>query len=117
MFTLYHNSHCSKSNCALDYLEKENIPYQLVDILKNPLTRADLKILKDKLTNARTEMIRKSDYLFQEEFASLELSEEEMLVILEANPELLQRPIIEFEETAVIGRSFDTFKEFVERNR
>lgn len=115
MFTLYHNSFCSKSNCALEFLETENIPYQLVDILNNPLSKEDLEKLVRKLNIPVLDIVRTNENLFKEEFAEKNLSDEELFLVLEANPELLQRPILEFNEEAVVGRPFEVFKTFVEK--
>ncbi len=114
MFTLYHNSFCSKSNCALEFLETENIPYQLVDILNNPLSKEDLEKLVQKLNVPVLDIVRTNEKLFQEEFSDKNLSNEELFLVLEANPELLQRPILEFNEEAIVGRPFEVFKTFVE---
>ena len=41
---VYHNSRCSKSRCALAYLDDKKVEYEIVEYLKDVPT-------KDELTN------------------------------------------------------------------
>ncbi len=104
-FTLYHNPQCSKSRAALAILQEHKVELEVVEYLKTPLGVTQLQMLLRKLAISAREMVRASE----DEFAALQLgaperTEAEILAAVANNPVLLQRPIIECGDRAVIGR-------------
>ena len=43
MYTIYHNPRCSKSRAGLSYLKEKGFEFEIIDYLKNPLTKNELK--------------------------------------------------------------------------
>ena len=41
--TLYHNKNCSKSRMCKKLLEDNKIEFKVIDYIKNPLTKTDIK--------------------------------------------------------------------------
>ena len=102
---LYHNSRCSKSRQALAILEENKIEFEVFEYLKNPLIESDLEGLFTKLGLAPAEVIRKGESVFKElELSSKDLSNKEWAKIIAQNPILLERPIFENGEKAIVGR-------------
>lgn len=101
---IYHNGTCSKSRSALEILQEQNIPHEVRWYLSEPLTKKELSALLQKLTLQPSEIIRKNEPLYKEQFEGKELSEQEWLDILLENPILIERPIVEKGDKAVVAR-------------
>ncbi|MCL4942615.1 ArsC family transcriptional regulator [Streptococcus suis] len=76
-----------------------------VNYLENPLTAEELTALLEKMGSQPSAVIR----LTEEERAGL--SEEQLFERLVEDPALLNRPIIEREQTAFLCRPLDIIKE------
>ena len=75
----------------------------VVDYLKTPLSLEQLSVLRDQLDAKVRDMVRDNEA----EFAQLNLAEADEATLLEAivaHPKLLQRPIVVYQERAMIGR-------------
>lgn len=102
--TVYHNSRCSKSRCALDFLTESNQDFEIVEYLKTPLNASDIKELLVKLDIPAAELIRKGEPDFKENYKGKELSEEAWIEAMATYPKLIERPIIVKGDKAVIAR-------------
>ncbi len=103
-YTIYHNSRCSKSRCALQKLEEEKKDFTVVEYLKTPLTAEEIKDLLKKLGMSAEALVRKTEVVYKEQFKGKELSESDWIAAMEQYPKLIERPIIVKGEKAVIGR-------------
>ncbi|RME75302.1 MAG: arsenate reductase (glutaredoxin) [Planctomycetota bacterium] len=103
---LYHNPRCQKSRQALKLLQGKGLEPKIVKYLEEPLSQKKLKELAQKMGIHPKEMVRTKEKLFKELGLSLDdkRSEREWIKILAENPRLLERPILEKGEKAVIGR-------------
>tara|TARA_X000000368_G_C22770944_1_gene597131 strand:+ start:159 stop:527 length:369 start_codon:yes stop_codon:yes gene_type:complete len=113
--SIYHNPRCRKSREALNYLNKLNINYNLILYLSNPITKVTLKNLLLKLKINAIDLVRKNELLWKSEFSKKQLTENKIISILLDNPKLIERPIIENENTAVIGRPIDKLVDFLKK--
>lgn len=104
IITIYHNGECSKCRGALEILHEKNIPHEVRWYIAEPLSIAELQSLLKKLNVPPSELVRKSEPLYTEEYDGKKITEEEWLTILSENPILIQRPIIEKGEKAIIAR-------------
>ncbi|MFV0365832.1 MAG: polyphosphate kinase 1 [Mangrovibacterium sp.] len=100
---IYHNPRCSKSRMALQFLEENGYVPEMVNYLKDGLTRAELNELMLKLDCSATELVRTSDNFYKENYANQTLSDEEWLEALVKNPMLLKRPIVVNGHQAVVA--------------
>ncbi|WP_312090017.1 ArsC/Spx/MgsR family protein [Chryseobacterium sp.] len=114
MIKVLHNSNCSKSNAVLEYLDENGVQFEIIDIVKDPLTVLELKTILKKLNQPVENMIRKNEKLYLEKYACKEFSEDEWLGILAENPSLIQRPILIKGSVAMIGRPVENVKFFIE---
>jgi arsenate reductase (glutaredoxin) len=103
MLRIYHNPQCKKSRAGLQYLQTKNIPFEIVEYLKNPLSEKDLEKLLVKLDKKPEEVFRKQEEYFKKNLRGKNFNAHEWVRILAENPRLLQRPIIEMDFKAVIG--------------
>ena len=113
--SIYHNPRCRKSREALNYLNKLNINYNLILYLSNPISKITLKNLLLKLKINPIDIVRKNESLWKSEFSKKQLTENKIISILLDNPKLIERPIIENENTAVIARPIDKLVDFFEK--
>ena len=102
--TIYHNSRCSKSREALNYLEGLDLELEIVEYLKNPITFMDLDNVLRILNISPDDVIRKNEKDWKENFASRELNDEELIYSILEFPKLLQRPIVIIGDSGVIAR-------------
>ncbi len=114
MIKVLHNGNCSKSNAALEYLAQNNIPFEVIDIIKEPLSILEIKTVLKKLGKDVSYIIRATDKLYTDNFVGKQLSDEAWIEILSNHPSLLQRPILIKGSSAILGRPIENVKNFVE---
>ncbi|GAA4154555.1 arsenate reductase (glutaredoxin) [Chryseobacterium ginsenosidimutans] len=110
-----HNGSCSKSNAVLEYLDENGVPFEIIDIVEDPLSILEIKTVLKKLNQSVFHIIRKTEKLYIENFANKNLSEEEWIKVLSENPSLIQRPIIIKGSVAMLGRPIENVKYFIEK--
>jgi len=104
MITIYHNNRCRKSREGLEILENSGKEYRVREYLKEHLTEEEIQQLLFKLNITPIQLIRKNENKWKENYRDLDLSDPELIRVLAENPELIERPIVETENAAVIGR-------------
>ncbi|QIV96805.1 arsenate reductase [Allofrancisella inopinata] len=110
---IYHNPKCSKSRQAKQILDKQDVNYDEHLYLDNPLSIEELKGLLKKLKLSIRDIIRTKEELWKESFKDNEYSEDQIIEIVAKNPRLLERPIIEHKDFAVVARSEDKIAEML----
>ncbi|WP_374682493.1 arsenate reductase (glutaredoxin) [Accumulibacter sp.] len=101
---IYHNNRCSKSRAACQLIADRGVEVEVVDYLKTPPSRDELRALLDKLGMKPEELVRRGEAVFKENYAGRSLSDDEWLDALAAHPILIERPIVVRGERAVLGR-------------
>jgi len=101
---VYHNPRCSKSRLALEYLSDRNIDYDVVEYLKNDLSYEELNSVLQKLNMSAYQLIRRNEAIFKSEFKGVSEGDKDWISVLLEHPKLIERPIIELGDKAVIGR-------------
>jgi len=104
MITIYHNNRCRKSREGLEVLENSGKEYRIREYFKEPLDEQEITLLLDKLSMTPIQLVRKNEKNWKENYRGKDLSDPELIGILAENPELIERPVVETEKTAVIGR-------------
>ncbi|KFF24810.1 arsenate reductase family protein [Chryseobacterium vrystaatense] len=115
MVKVLHNGSCSKSNAVLEYLDENGVPFEIINIVEDPLSILEIKTVLKKLNQSVFHMIRKTDKLYMEKYADKNYSEEEWIKILSENPSLIQRPILIKGSVAMLGRPIENVKFFIEK--
>ena len=103
MIKIYHNPQCKKSRAGLQYLKERQVPFEIVEYLKNPITEKLLEGLLVKLNKKPLEIVRTQEEYYKKNLKGKVFNDHEWIRILIQNPKLIQRPIIEKEYKAVIG--------------
>ena len=102
---IYHNPSCSKSRETLQLLEDNNKSPEIIEYLKEPPSRKELKRIIAMLGLSPRDLMRTTEAVYKEvELDDDSISDDEIIDALCEFPSLLQRPIVVFDGKAVIGR-------------
>lgn len=101
---IYHNGRCSKSRGALEILQEKGVPFQVRWYLTEPLNQKEIKVLLKKLGMKASELVRTGEQLYKEQFKDQQLTEQQWVKILAENPILIERPIVEKGDKAIVAR-------------
>lgn len=103
--TLYHNPRCSKSRSALELLEARGLTPNVVRYLETPLDAGQIKALLGKLGISARQLLRTGEDEYKMlQLADNSLSEAQLIAAIAEHPKLMERPILEVGDKAVIGR-------------
>ena len=95
-------------------LRESGIPYEKVNYYVEPLSRKKLTELIRKLQLKPRDLLRKGEPIYKElGLANDEFSDSELIDLMIEHPDLLQRPIVERGDRAVLGRPTDNVKELL----
>tara|TARA_B100000579_G_C22448839_1_gene673338 strand:- start:45 stop:389 length:345 start_codon:yes stop_codon:yes gene_type:complete len=101
---IYHNTRCRKSRETLSILTENGCNIEVVEYLKTPLKKEEIKVILKKLDMIPEELIRKQEKLYKELYKDKVLTQSAYLDILVKHPILIQRPIVVKDNFAVLGR-------------
>jgi arsenate reductase len=99
---IYHNNRCSKSRQCLALIPQDGV--EIIDYINNPLTKAELSDLIKKIGITSMELVRKGEAIWKENYKGKDLSDSQIIDAMVANPKLIERPIVETEDSAVVCR-------------
>lgn len=108
---VYHNSKCSKSRNAIDFLREKGVDFSVVEYLKTPLNKEELKNIIAKLGIDPLDLIRKGEPEFKENFKNKSLTNNEWLDAMVKFPKLIERPIVLTEVKAIVARPTERINE------
>ncbi|MDO4229675.1 MAG: arsenate reductase (glutaredoxin) [Capnocytophaga sp.] len=113
MIQIYHNPRCSKSRCALDVLKSAEIQYEIVDYMKNTITKTELTTIINKLKIKPIDLVRVKESIWKEKFGNKSLTDDEIIEAMLQFPQLIERPIVIDGEKAIVGRPVEKVIEFL----
>ena len=108
---VYHNSKCSKSRNAIDFLREKGVDFLVVEYLKTPLNKEELKNIVAKLGIDPLDLIRKGEPEFKENFKNKSLTNNEWLDAMVKFPKLIERPIVLTDVKAIVARPTERINE------
>jgi arsenate reductase len=92
-------------------LRESGIPFEKVNYYVEALSKKRLTELVRKLNLKPRELLRKSEQIYKElGLAEDKFSDSELIALLVEHPDLLQRPIVERGDRAVLGRPTENVK-------
>ncbi len=92
---IYHNPKCGTSRNTLALIENAGIQPEVIEYLKTPPSKQELKELIAKMGVPVRDVIRAKEPLYLElKLDNMELSEDALLDAMVANPILINRPIV-----------------------
>lgn len=95
-------------------LRESGIPFDKINYYVEPLTRKKLAELIRKANLKPRDVLRKSEPIYKElGLAENKFSDSELIALMIEHPDLLQRPIVERGDRAVLGRPVENVKELL----
>lgn len=104
MLRIYHNARCRKSREGLEILKNSGKDFEIKEYLKEPLGEDELEKLIKKLDITPIQLVRKNEKIWKENYKDKDLSDKELIRVMVKNPKLIERPVVETDKKAVIGR-------------
>jgi arsenate reductase len=110
--TIYQKPTCSTCRQAVGLIKESGIPYVAVNYYDTPFTKTRLKILLKKAGLSPGDALRKKEEIYKKlDVAEKNLSDDELLDLMVKYPDLIQRPLVERGDTALLARPADTVKQ------
>ncbi len=112
--TIYHNPRCSSSRAGCELVPGARV----VRYLEEPLDRAALLALLDRLEDLPSALVRRDPL-----FAELGLTDadvqsaEQVAEVLAQHPQLMQRPVLDRGDRAIIGRPRERIGAFLAQSQ
>ena len=104
-FIIYHNPRCSKSRQALQLLREEGIEPTIVEYLKTPLAKEQLRNISQLLGLRPKDFVRKIENDFKDNDLSKSIEDDNKIIdAMSLFPKIIERPIVVSGGKAVIGR-------------
>ena len=95
-------------------LRESGISFEKVNYYTAPLSRKKLTELVRKMNLKPRDLLRKGEPIYKElGLAEDKFSDTELIALMIEHPDLLQRPIVERGERAVLGRPTENVKELL----
>ena len=111
---IYHKPTCSKSREGLQYLEEKGVEFDVIKYYDTPYTKNKLKTLLKKMDMKAGELLRKREKAYKElDFKNKNYTQEQIIEFMVNDPSLIERPIIEKGDKAVVARPTERIDEVI----
>jgi len=112
--TVYEKPTCTKCREMDKFLRERGVDFSKVNYYIEPLTKKKLTELVRKMNISPRELLRKSEPIYRElGIATGEFTDAQLISLMVEHPDLIQRPIIERGERAVLGRPTENVEELL----
>ena len=112
--TIYHNPMCGTSRKTLDILRENGDEPRVVEYLKTPLSRDEIKRLYDRAGISPREGLRAREPLASElGLTRPDVSDDEILDAMVEHPILIERPLVETDKGVRLCRPQDRVREIL----
>lgn len=110
--TIYEKPTCTTCRKVNKMLLDKGVDFEKVNYYIKPFSKNKLKELLDKMKLTPVELLRKNDKAYKELKAKIEnMPAEKLIDLMVKNPDLVQRPIIEKGDKAILARPAERIKE------
>jgi arsenate reductase len=112
--TIYHNPMCGTSRKTLDILREEGADIEVIEYLKNPPGRDELKRLYGRAGISPRDGLRAKEPLAAElGLLADNVTDEAILDAMMEHPILINRPLVETDKGVVLARPQDKVREIL----
>ena len=110
--TVYHNPRCSTSRQALELLRERGVEPTIVEYLKNPPSRDELRRIAQATGEPLRALLRtKQPEYLEQGLDNPALTDDQLLDAMLATPVLINRPIVVTAKGARLGRPLERILE------
>ncbi len=111
---IYQKPTCTTCRQVFDALKEAGVDFDAVDYYLDPIPREKLLNLLQKLGMTPRELLRTKEAIYKSlKLGERELSDVELVDLMVAHPDLIQRPIVEKGPRAVLARPPERVKEIL----
>ena len=115
--TIYQKPTCSTCRQVLKLVQESGHAFTAVNYYETPLSKTKLKALLNKGGLKARDVLRTKEEQYKAlGLAKADKSEDELIELMVANPDLLQRPLVEQGQTVILARPPETVKQLWERS-
>ena len=115
--TIYQKPTCSTCRQVLKIVQESGHAFTAVNYYETPLSKIRLKELLKKGGLKALDVLRTKEEKYKAlGLAKTDKSEDELIELMIAYPDLLQRPLVEQGQTVILARPAETVKQLWERS-
>ncbi|MCA9409454.1 MAG: arsenate reductase family protein [Candidatus Omnitrophica bacterium] len=112
--TIYQKPTCTTCRQVYNMLKEEGVDFNTVNYYIEPLTKEKLKELLRKMKIPAQELLRVKENIYRElNIKNKNFSDDQIVDLMAKHPDLIQRPIVEKGEKAVLARPAERIKEIL----
>ena len=112
--TVYQKPTCTTCRQVYAALKESGVDFEAVDYYVEPIPRAKLKELLTKMGIAPRELLRKRETVYKDlKFEEKNYTDEQIIDLMAVYPDLIERPIVEKGDRAILARPAERLKEIL----
>jgi arsenate reductase len=112
--TIYQKPTCTTCRTAMKMLQQAGVDFDAINYYIEPIPKAKLKGLLKKMGIKPRGLLRSKEPIYKQlKLAERNLSDDQLVDLMVKHPDLIQRPIIEKGERAVLARPPERLKEIL----
>jgi arsenate reductase (glutaredoxin) len=113
--TLFHNPGCGTSRKVLAAVTDRGVNAEVVEYLRSPLTRTQLRDVVGRLDGNVADLVRKDPYFKELGLDPADYTTAAAVIdLLVAHPRLMQRPLLDDGTTVMIARPVEVAEQFLD---
>ena len=112
--TVYQKPTCTTCRQVFAALKDSGVDFEAVNYYVDPIPKNKLKELLKKMGIPAKDLLRKKEDIYKKlNLAKKDLPEAELVDLMARHPDLIQRPIVEKGNRAILARPADRLKEIL----
>jgi arsenate reductase len=112
--TIYQKPTCTTCREVYAALKASGVDFDAVDYYMDPIPADKLKELLRKMKIPARDLLRTREEVFKAlKLSERQLSEDELIDLMAKHPDLIQRPIVEKGDRAILARPAERLKEIL----
>jgi len=116
--TIYQKPTCTTCRRVFAALKESGVALESVDYYVDPIPKAKLKELLRKMGMKARDLLRTKEEIYKRlKLAVRQVSDEEIVDLMVKYPDLIQRPIVEKGDRAILARPAERLKEIMGEQR
>jgi arsenate reductase len=111
---MYQKPTCTTCRAVMKMLQQAGVDFDAINYYIEPIPRAKLKGLLKKMGIKPRGLLRSKESIYKQlRLAERNLSDDQLVDLMVKHPDLIQRPIIEKGERAILARPPERIKEIL----
>lgn len=112
--TIYHKPTCTTCRQAVQRLKDSGKSFTAINYYEQSFTKSQLKKLLKKAGLSPQDVLRTKEEIYQElGLSKKQLSDDELLDLMVQYPDLIQRPIVEKGDQAILARPAESIEKLL----